>query len=246
MAAETRKLTGSDIMDVVMERPYGFTVGGRRFFLRPVTLGKSWLLSRLMIRLGVNERGIKANPYLEALRAATEHGETVCRMIAILTIRDKDRLLDEAFLGARVAFFLKEMSAADKAQLLMLFLTREDITMLRQVTGLDKEAERMHKAVQAKDTSNTFTFGGKTVWGTLLDKACERYGWTLDYVLWGISLVNLQMMLADSVTSVYLTDAEKKKAHLTNTPRLSGDNKHTAAMLKAMGIEVKTRKKDSN
>ena len=40
-------------------------------------------------------------------------------------------------------------------------------------------------------------FGGKTIWGTLIDAACERYGWTFDYVVWGISYNNLTLMLKD-------------------------------------------------
>ena len=45
----------------------------------------------------------------------------------------------------------------------------------------------------------------------LIDFACQRYGWTMDYVLWSISYVNLRMLLEDAITTVYLSDDERKK-----------------------------------
>ncbi len=52
---------------------------------------------------------------------------------------------------------------------------------------------------------------GKSIYGLLIDFACQRYGWTMDYVLWGISYVNLNMLFADAITTVYLSDEERKK-----------------------------------
>lgn len=34
----------------------------------------------------------------------------------------------------------------------------------------------------------------------MLSEACAKYSWTLDYVLWGISYLNLNMMFADSIS----------------------------------------------
>lgn len=33
--------------------------------------------------------------------------------------------------------------------------------------------------------------------------ACAKYGWTLHYVLWEVSYVNLNMMLTDAITIDY-------------------------------------------
>lgn len=44
---------------------------------------------------------------------------------------------------------------------------------------------------------------GRSLWGGLLDVACAKYGWTLHYVLWEISYLNLQMMLTDAITVDY-------------------------------------------
>ena len=73
----------------------------------------------------------------------------------------------------------------------------------------------MRKVAEAKKkaqkSQNDFSFGCKSIYGTLIDTACERYGWSYDYVMWGISLINLQLMLADRMQNIYLTDDEKKK-----------------------------------
>jgi hypothetical protein len=39
------------------------------------------------------------------------------------------------------------------------------------------------------------------VWGGLLDVVLQKYHWTLDYLLWGISYINVQMLLADSIST---------------------------------------------
>lgn len=42
-------------------------------------------------------------------------------------------------------------------------------------------------------------------WG-LLSEIASQYGWTLDYILDGISWANIQLMMADSVKSVKKRD----------------------------------------
>lgn len=38
--------------------------------------------------------------------------------------------------------------------------------------------------------------GGKTIWGSIAGIA-KSFGYTVDYILWGVSWVNLQMMMSD-------------------------------------------------
>ena len=35
---------------------------------------------------------------------------------------------------------------------------------------------------------------------------CERYGWTFDYVLWGVSWANVRLMLTDAINIDYKSD----------------------------------------
>jgi hypothetical protein len=53
----------------------------------------------------------------------------------------------------------------------------------------------------------------------LFDAACSRYGWTYDYVLDGISLINLQMMMLDQVSILYTPEEDKKKVGRTDKDR---------------------------
>ena len=68
---------------------------------------------------------------------------------------------------------------------------------------------------------------GKSIYGLLVDFACQRYGWTLDYILWGISLVNLNMLFADAITTVYLNDEERKKLGMSNGEVIDADDPET-------------------
>ena len=104
---------------------------------------------------------------------------------------------------------------------------------------MEEEAKRMAKVNAAKKSENSFIFGGKTIWGTLIDAACERYGWTFDYVVWGISYNNLTLMLKDKITSIYLSDEERKKAHIPAAGEEVIDGNTKEAVMKAV-IESET------
>lgn len=78
-------------------------------------------------------------------------------------------------------------------------------------------------------------FGGHSIWGTLIDFACERYGWSFDYIMWEISYNNLLMLFNDRSDSIYLTDEERKKAHLRQSGAvINADNPANMAKIKAM------------
>ena len=48
----------------------------------------------------------------------------------------------------------------------------------------------------------------------------SKYHWTLDYILWGISFLNVQMLLADSIQVFYGTSGAKGDSGM----KISGDN----------------------
>lgn len=72
--------------------------------------------------------------------------------------------------------------------------------------SIDRDAKAKQAKHDGSGSSRARTLGGRSLWGGLLDVACAKYGWTLDYVLWGISYLNLTMMLLDAITVDY--DAE--------------------------------------
>ena len=232
---EDGKLIDMDIADTIIERPHGFKVNQRQFYLYPVTLGKTYLISRLVECLGINLEIIKANPYMEALRICQEKKESVCRILSYHTINKKEELFDYDFVQERCNFFYKEIDNDSMAQLLVMVLSERDISAYIKHLGIDKEKEWQAKAMRAKKDNNSLTFGGTSIYGTLIDTACQRYGWTFEYVVWGISYANLQLLLADSVTSIYLSDEERKRVNIPqDRDIINADDPANMAKIKAM------------
>ena len=209
-----------NIDDALIEKPYAFTVEAegrdeRHFLLYPVTLGKLHVLKRHMDNLELKVENIKTAPHLEALRIVTAHKEEVCKVIAFHTLKRKRDIFDNR-LVKEIADFIKDNSTDEEiATLLIFIITRDNVDQYKNYLGITKENERLRRVVKAKEsaqkTKNDYQFGGKSIYGTLIDQACERYGWEYDYVMWGISLVNLQLLLSDKVQNLYITDDEKKK-----------------------------------
>ncbi|MCS2730122.1 hypothetical protein [Phocaeicola vulgatus] len=185
--------------------------------------------------LGINLEIIKANPYMEALRICQEKKESVCRILSYHTINKKDELFDCNLVQERCDFFCKELDDDSMAQLLVMVLPEGDISAYIKHLGIDKEKEWQAKAMRAKKDNNSLTFGGKSIYGTLIDTACQRYGWTFEYVVWGISYANLQLLLADSVTSIYLSDEERKRINIPQDRNvINADDPANMAKIKAM------------
>ena len=235
MEEESRRIA-QEIEDAVMERPYGFSVNGKRHSLYPVTLGKSILLSRLMHSLGIDTGLLASNPSLEALRVVAAHRDIACRIIAYATAKDRQEVFDAERIECLQSFFADNLDYDEIAQLLLIIYQYDKTASFVSHLGLDREQKEQAKISRLKNKNgNTVMFGGKSIYGSLVSVACEKYGWTLDYVVWGISLVNLRMMLADSVTSIYLTDEEKKSARLTISQEIvSMDNPDNWAKIKSM------------
>lgn len=205
------------VADAIMERPYTFYMDEEMFQLYPVTLGKFYLIGRIVESLEIDHKLIQKNPYLEALRIATNKKEESCRLLAYHTLKTKRALFDDKIVTKRISKFKENLSTEDIAKLLILVLTEDKTDTFIKYFKIDKERRDLDKISKVKkDSGNNITFGGKSVYGSLIGTVCEKYHWTLDYVVWGISYTNLKMLMADAVTSVYLTDEEKRKARVSS------------------------------
>lgn len=213
-----------DLADTIIDRPKGFSVGRRHFYLYPVTLGKMYLQKRVTENLDINTDLLQVNPYAEALRLVETKKVDCCLLLTYHTLQTKKEVLSNRIVTIRKNIFLREMDNDDIATLVLTCLTSDKTSLFIQHLGIDKELERMADVAKAKESKNTFNFGGKSVYGTLIDAACERYKWTFDYVLWEISYTNLWLLMKDKVTSIYLTDDEMKKSHINNTPGIIDGN----------------------
>lgn len=228
-----------DIADTIIDRPKGFSVGRRHFYLYPVTLGKMYLEKRIISNLNINIELLQANPYIESLRLVETKKEQCCLLIAYHTLQTKQEVLNNEIVNNRKKLILNEMSNEDIATLVLTCLTHDKTATYIQYYGIDKELERMSEVVKAKDSKNSFSFGGKSIYGTLIDTVCERYKWTFDYVLWEISYTNLQMLVKDKVTSVYLTDEEMKSVHINNVSEMVDGNSKESVMNAIQGMNWK-------
>ncbi len=233
---ENSKVIEMDIADIIMERPYAFRVGCRQFHLYPVTLGKTFLLSRLVEGLGINIEHIKINPYMEAIRLCTDKSDDVCRLLAYHTINEKDMLFDNDYVDEIVGFFVKELSIEDMAELFVIVLSDKNIDVYTKHLGIDADKKELHKVLMAKNKkSNTLTFGGNGVFGSLIIPACEKLNMTPHQVVWGISFQFLQLLMADAIVDVYLTDEEMKKCRTTKGKKIiKADDPKNRDIIKSM------------
>ena len=226
-----------DIADTIIDRPKGFSVGRRHFYLYPVTLGKLYLQKRVMENLNINIEVLRLNPYAEALRLVETKKEDCCLLLAYHTLQTKKEVLNNRTVTIRKNTFLREMDNEDTATLILACLTYDKTDAVIQHLGIDKELERMSEVAKVKESKNSFSFGGKSIYGTLIDAACERYKWTFDYVLWEISYTNLQLLMKDKVTSLYLTDDEMENAHISNVSGFVDGNSKDAVMNAIQGSD---------
>ena len=203
-----------EIADAIMEIPYSFSVKHRRFFLYPITIGKALITSKIVKMLDFNSHVYATNPYIEALRLSHTDIDNVCMLIDYHPFDKKEDICDVARVRKRAKFFKENVEKEDLAQLLISVTQPDRTDAFCKHIGIDKENERYRKALNAKGDSGSMSFGGKSTYGSLIDFACERYGWSLDYVIWGISRINLQMLMADMIKTIYLTEDERKKANI--------------------------------
>lgn len=218
---------GTKVAMVLTDMPLGIQVGKRHLFLYPQTLGRMYLTAQLIERLCVNQKNMRVAPFMEAIRIVKEHKEECCKLIAYYTLLKKSEMLNSRIVKARENVFLKSCDDEDIATILISILSDNKLNEIIKETNIDKEEERMRKINSAKSSENQYVFGGKSIWGSIVDVACERYGWTLDYVVWEISYNNLTLMLKDKITSIYLSDEERKNAHIpsANERVFDGNNK---------------------
>lgn len=211
---EDRERIEMDIADTIIERPVAFNVGNRKFFIYPPTLGKTYLFARLFKELGANDRIIAANPYMEALRLCHEKKEIVCRILSYYTFNRKDDVCDNSKVEYRAKWFESKLDNEELSTLFVLILSGDNTDEYIKYFGIDKEREERKRIAEVKKDNSSITSGGNSTYGTLIDFACQRYGWTMDYVVWGISYANLKMLMADAITTIYLSAEERKQLHI--------------------------------
>lgn len=224
MNPETKDIEISAI-DAMIDKPYSFMVDNINLCLYHQSLGKSKLISRLYTELGLNLETVALNPFVEYLRICKEHRNIVLRILAYNTLQSKEEIFNETTVKERIQLLTK-LDESELAELMMLSVTMDNMSLFAKHLGITEESDRLHVISTIKSSnSSTITIGGVSEYGGLIAKACESFGWTYDYVVWGISLNNLYLLLKDMVVSVLLTDEEKKKIPRSFLPKESHDEK---------------------
>lgn len=214
------------LTDILTETPRTFTAGSQHLALYQPTLGKQLLTASLVKALAADTDALAANAFAEALRLAEEKREECCQLLAVHTLRKREQVQNAVCVRDRATLLGKELATTDIATLLLVVITQDSTKQLADDLGITREQQRMARVLKAKDTTGTAMFGGMSVYGNIIDRACQRYGWTLDYVLWHISYTNLTLLLADAPQQVYLTDDERRRAGAAaaKASHIDGDN----------------------
>lgn len=199
--------------DSIMEMPIGFEVGGVHYFLYPVTLGTAYLISREREGMAENLKDLfeKAD---ESERL--DYRRSLCRIVAMQTFSKKEEIVDSRLLSERTNSFYTLMDNDGLFQLYdMIMASFDDASIFIKQSGLEHDKKKLDKIAKYKEDGGNFTFGARTVYGSIIGPACAKFGWTMDYVVWGIGYTNLKMLLADAQTSVYLSKEDRKRLRIS-------------------------------
>lgn len=201
-----------EIIDVLLDRPIGFKIGEEQLYLYPATLGKTFLISKLLSKIDIKQDNLKINAELEMLRVVKSHKEDVLTILAYHTLQTKEQIFNTPLVEERKKL-ISSLEDSDITTLFLQTLSQDKYSAFIHELGIDREQKFMNKALKVKKSSS-LSFNGKSIYGTLIDRACEKYGWSFDYVVWGISYLNLRLLLADAIQTIYLSDDERKKVNI--------------------------------
>lgn len=218
--------------DSIMGLPVAFDIDGARFELRPVSLGQAYLISRY-------REGMADNLKVLADKADTgemlNYRKAIAHVVAIATLSKKRDILSPECLNARADFLNANLDDEDLFKLYdIVMVSLGDTERFIKASGLDYDRRTLAKIARQKADDGNISFGGRTAYGSIISPACEKYGWTLDYVVWGISLTNLEMLLADAQSSCYLIKEDRQQLHVSTDRDVidMSDPKNNALLVK--------------
>lgn len=237
MKPEEKDIIDFEVVEAIMEKPISFTLDGRFFYLYPPSLGISFLTERIIKRIEIDMALLQENELLELMRVAETYRNDCLRLIAIHSFSRRSDSVLEGQVKKRMEE-LEELSASDIGSIIkgiLYWSTLYDKFVKRFYLHKEKERRKRIQDYKDKKQEGGVAFGGKSIYGVLIDFACERYGWQLGYVVWGVSFLNLNMMMADAVSSVYLSKKEMKEIGMSKSNEVidADDPKNREKLIKA-------------
>ena len=210
-------------------------IGDREFLIAPPSLGKTLMLKRYQHLLDFNKELIPINPAAAIMDVCHRKEEEVCQLIAVLLTSERAKLQNDIYITKLAQFVKEHTQLTERAVILQLFIEEKPVSYYMSLLGIDKEKERLRKANKAKEKGNMLVFGGVSMFGSMIDSACERYGWTYEYTVWGISFNALQLLLADAPQTVYMTEEELANARIsTDGIVINGDDPNSITMIQEL------------
>lgn len=192
------------LLDTLLDRPLHILIQGQAYALRPPTLGAILLAEEALHRGGVWDitQGLETEQRVALLierspRSAAEY--------LAYHLLPRGVAQDEVAAGELATKLEDALGANELAALLLLLLERDPLPRLIQDLGIAEDIEQRQRAQRQRgELDGWLTTGGRSIYGAIIDPLAERYGWQLDYILWGVSYANLRLLLADQITSTYL------------------------------------------
>lgn len=197
----------SSMYDTLLERPQEIQVGEHIYSIYYATLGKSILVKQILEEIGISREN---NIFDEVYTKVVENKTPFLRIIVLYTFNKKEQHFCSSLISKRLKFFEENLSDTEIASLFLTMMSYDNIEPFLEQSGINAETEAKIKASETKKGGNSLSFGGKTLYGTMIDVACAKYGWTYEYCVWGVALSNLKLLALDSVTTLYMSDEEMK------------------------------------
>lgn len=201
------------LTDILLSLPQGATIGGGRYNFYAPTLGISMMASRYIHALDLDKSMTEDDSTAHILDLASKRRDDLCRLIVLFTLSGKEEAWDASLIERRAAAFVANISDTELVMLLTMVLKQTDLKAIYRECGITADRDRQSRiaSIRRSKGNTPEQYGGHTVFGSMIDRAAERYGWTKDYIVWGIDLASLRLMLADSIGTTHLSDEERKQ-----------------------------------
>lgn len=213
-------------IDILLERRHEIEVEGRRFTLYPPSLGVTLMLKGGLELLGLD---MAIDPVVAVISAVERDRLQCCRLVALWSCKGRDEAMDSGLIEERASYLESRVESSELTTLLIELLSSTQVDDFLESSGIAREVERLRE-VSSYKKNDTPTFGGKTLFGQQIDVLLQRYGWTLEYTVWGVSYTTLTVLLADRVTQLILSEEERKRVplHLLDGDVIDGDDPSNA------------------
>ena len=233
------------IADVITGRPHEFALGSERLYLYPATLAKLYIIKPYIRDLGIDYALLSRSPLMEALRLVTHHKGACVAILVIHTSPNSYSCLFDMRDRAHRRELLAKADTVSLATLLVTALKADRTEQIISYLGIDKEQERLRRVMEMKqkNSKNSLSFGGISIFGSFIGKLKEM-GYSDNEILYERPYSFLRLMLADRISSVYLSDEELREVPDTSGgTMLNGDDPASFNKLKGMlagkGIKFK-------